>query len=179
MSYTTEDEQLSFKNHPYQDLLNGNRVHRVYLDELGEMAQLPLGVASMVLTTLGENQAAVEARNLLVRSQQELPSGTSRAIIDMVTTIMVYKFTNLSRQEIEAMLGLHLQETRVYQEAKEDGERSLILRQLTDLLGELPIEAKQQVEALPLVQLENLGSALLRFRSLEDLLRWLDALQPN
>jgi predicted transposase/invertase (TIGR01784 family) len=33
---------------PYGDLLNGDRVHRVYLDELGDIAQLPLGVALMV-----------------------------------------------------------------------------------------------------------------------------------
>lgn len=88
--------------------MNGDRVHRIYLNELGEMAQLPLGVALMVLTTLPENQAAIEARNLLARSQQELLPETSRAIMEMVTTIMVYKFRNLSRQEVEAMLGITL-----------------------------------------------------------------------
>ena len=55
--------------------------------------------------------------------------------MEMLTTIMVYKFTNLSRQEVEAMLGITLEQTRVYQEAKEEGReeeaKSLILRQLT------------------------------------------------
>lgn len=172
-SRTIEQSQIR----PYQDLLKGTRVHRVYLNELGEMAQLPLGVALMVLTTLQENQAAVEARNLLLRSQQELPTQMSRAIMEMITTIMVYKFTNLSRQEVEAMLGITLEQTRVYQEAKaegrEEGERSLILRQLTRRVGEVPESVRTQIESLSLTQLESLAEALLDFSNLSDLEVWL------
>ena len=32
----------------------------------------------------------------------------------MITTIMAYKFTNLTREEVEAMLGIELQETSFY-----------------------------------------------------------------
>jgi predicted transposase/invertase (TIGR01784 family) len=170
---------------PYQDLLNGDRVHRVYLNELGHMAQLPPGVALMVLTILGERQAAAEARNLLVRSRQELPPEESRAIMDMVTTIMMYKFINLSRQEVEAMLGITLQQTRVYQEAKEEGReqgreqgreeeaRSLVLRQLNRRVGNLPESVRSHIATLTLTQLEELGEALLEFSSLLDLEAWL------
>lgn len=158
---------------PYQDLLNGDRVHRVYLNEVGEMAQLPLGVALMVLTTLPENQAAIEARNLLARSQQELLPETSRAIMEMVTTIMVYKFTNMSRQEVEAMLGVSLQQTRVYQEAREDEAKSLILRQLPRRVGEVPESIRVKIDTLSLTQLESLGEALLDFSNLSDLETWL------
>lgn len=180
-SRTTEQTQTR----PYQDLLNGSRVHRVYLDELGEIAQLPLGVALMVLTTLEENQAAIESRNLLARSLQELPPETSRAILDMVTTIMVYKFTNLSRQEVEAMLGITLEQTRVYQEAKqegreegrEEGERSIILRQLNRRVGEFPESVRVKINTLSITQLESLGEALLDFSNLSDLETWLEQAQ--
>ncbi|HEY9852363.1 MAG TPA: Rpn family recombination-promoting nuclease/putative transposase [Leptolyngbyaceae cyanobacterium] len=168
-SRTTEQSQT----HPYEDLLNGDRVHRVYLNELGEMAQLPLGVALMVLTTLQENQAAIEARNLLARSQQELPPETSRAILEMVTTIMVYKFINLSRQEVEAMLGITLEQTRVYQEAREDEAKSIVLRLLPRRVGEVPEPIKVQIDALSITQLESLLEALLDFSNLSDLERWL------
>jgi predicted transposase YdaD len=81
-----------------------------------------LGIALMVLTTIDEAQAPEEARYLLARSQQAEQSATgSRAIIEMITTIMVYKFEQMSRVEVEAMLNLTLQETRVYQEAKAEG----------------------------------------------------------
>ncbi len=88
---------------------------------------------------------------------------------------MVYKFEQLSRKEVESMLGITLQETRVYREIKEEGERSLILRLLTRRVGELPQEVREQVESLPLEQLENLGEALLDFTSLADLQAWLEA----
>lgn len=136
------------------------------------MAQLPLGVALMVLTTIQENQAAIEARNLLARSQQELPSETSRAIMEMLTTIMVYKFAQLSRAEVEAMLGITLQETRVYQEARADEAKSLILRQLTRQVGELPESARVKIDTLSLMQLESLAEALLDFSNLSDLEVW-------
>ena len=169
---------------PYQDLLVGNRVHRVYLNELGEMDHLSLGVALMVLTTLQENQAPEAARNLLVRSQQEVGLAASRAIIDMVTTIMVYKFARLNRVEVEAMLGLNLQETRVYQEAEAEGEKrgrlSLILKQLSrQVQCVLPQKIEQQVRALSLEQLEALGEALLDFTRLQELVDWLETQQEQ
>ncbi|MBD2183225.1 DUF4351 domain-containing protein [Planktothrix sp. FACHB-1355] len=123
--------------------------------------------------TLQENQAAIEARNLLARSQQELPSETSRAILEMVTTIMVYKFTQLSRAEVEAMLGISLQQTRVYQEAREDEAKLLILRQLTRRVGEVPESVRVQIDPLSITQLESLAEALLDFSNLSDLDAWL------
>lgn len=61
----------------------------------------------MVLTTVDEDRAPEEARHLLARSRQEGQSTVvSRAIMEMVTTIVVYKFEQMSRAEVEAMLGL-------------------------------------------------------------------------
>lgn len=170
--------------HPYRALLSSEQVHRIYLNELGEISQLPLEVALMVLTTLEESLAPQQARYLLTRASQELPEAlSSRAIIELVTTIMVYKFNNLSRAEVESMLGLKLEETRVYQEAKAEGRQegrqegtvSLIVRQLTRRFGHEISEAiRKQISALPLPVLEHLSEALLDFTSVEDLQVWLD-----
>lgn len=167
--------------HPYRALLGSNQVHRVYLEELGEIRQLPLEVALMVLTTVKEDQAPEEARYLLARSRQEVQEPeSSRAIIELVTTIIVYKFAQLSRVEVEAMLGLKLEETRIYQEAKAEEAASLVLRLLTRRLKqELSSEAKSQIIALPLPLLEELGEALLDFKQLADLLGWLEQHQPQ
>jgi predicted transposase/invertase (TIGR01784 family) len=184
---------------PYQDLLEGRRVHRVYLNELGDVAQLPLGIALMVLTTIGEQQAPEAARLLLNRAQTEMSAPENRGIIEMITTIMVYKFTQLSRQEIEQMLGTTLQETQVYQEAKAEGRQegeqigeqrgiavgeqrgaqreavALCLRQLARRLrlDSLSDAFHTQVEQLSLPQLEALSEALLDFQTLADLETWL------
>ncbi len=164
--------------HPYRSLLNCEQVHRVYLNELGEIHQLPLGAALMVLTTVEETQAPEKARYLLARTQEQIvDTEASRAIIEMIATIMVYKFTNLSRQEVDTMLGLQLADTRVYREAKEEGrqegESALILRLLSRRIGEVTPEQRSQIQALSINQLEALGEALLDFTKPGDLEEWL------
>ncbi|MEG4533659.1 Rpn family recombination-promoting nuclease/putative transposase [Microcoleus sp. D2_18a_D3] len=189
------------ETHPYRSLLNCNQVHRVYLDELGEIEQLPLGVALMALTTIDEASTPEAARLLLARSQREESEAASRAIIEMLTTILVYKFTNLNRREAEAMLGITLEETRFYREAKEEGieqgieqgivqgivqgreqeGRALILRQLNRRLlnrrvGTLPESITTRIADLSIEQIETLAEELLDFQSIEDLEVWLENL---
>ena len=166
---------------PYSNLLNSSQVNRIYLDELGDIRQLPVWVALMVLTTLEDEQATQEARYLLERNQQEETQAGNRAIIELITTIMVYKFDNKSQREVEEMLGITLKETRVYREIKEEGiqegeqrEKSLILRLLTRRVGELPEDVRQRVEVFSLEELENLGEALLDFSRMADLQAWLE-----
>lgn len=182
--------------YPYRALLNSNQVHRVCLDELGDIRALPLGIALMVLTTVEEAQAPAEARYLLGRVQQEVPSEAGRDIIELLATIMSYKFTSLSRAEVESMLGITLQETRFYQEAKAEGLQqglleglqqgrqaeagALIVRQLTRRLRqELSEEMRVRLANLPLPVLEDLSEALLDFTTGEDLLAWLEARQSE
>ncbi len=167
-------------------------MHRVYLNELGDIRQLPLWVALMVLTTLDESVAPGEARYLLTRTNQEAPSLSSQAIIEMVTTIMVYKFTELSRVEVESMLGITLQETRVYREIKQEGievgievgigegqqseAAKIVIRQMSKRIGQkLSEEITLLISGLPLAVLEDLSEALLDFTTLADLQAWLDA----
>ncbi len=78
--------------YPHRSFLNGGQVHRVYLDELGDIRTLPLNVALMVLTTVEEAIAPQEARYLLNRTRQEQPQPTTQVIIEMMTTIIAYKF---------------------------------------------------------------------------------------
>jgi predicted transposase YdaD len=99
---------------------------------------------------------------------------------------MVYKFPQLSREEIERMFGLsELRQTKVFQEALQEGEekgrqeglmqeRSLIFRQLARRIGNVSPELRSQVEALSLAQIEALGEALLDFEELSDLVDWLE-----
>ncbi|MHC5822592.1 MAG: Rpn family recombination-promoting nuclease/putative transposase [Nostoc sp.] len=177
---------------PYQSQLDSPQVNRIYLDELGDIRELPVWVALMVLTTLEDEQVTQEARYLLARNRKQETQVGNRAIIELITTIMVYKFENKSQREVEEMLGITLKETRVYREIKEEGIKegeqrgreqgreqgreaeafSLILRQLTRRVGELPQDIRQQVEILTLEELENLGEALLDFNSMADLQAW-------
>jgi predicted transposase YdaD len=130
------------------------------------------------LQTVEENQAPEEARYLLTRTRQEVTEQASRAIIEMILTIMVYKFEQLSRLEVESMLGITLKETRVYREIKEEGREeatvNLIIRQITKRFGELSGEMRSSIADLPLPVLEDLSEALLDFTSSTDLQAWLN-----
>ncbi|MBW4474721.1 MAG: Rpn family recombination-promoting nuclease/putative transposase [Stenomitos rutilans HA7619-LM2] len=111
----------------HRSLLNGDQVQCIYLDELGDPTEQPVGISLMQLTIAPENQMAAQARTLIDRVEQEEVGILSRdEIIDIVTTIAVYKFSDLSREEVEAMLGISLEETKVYQEAKKEGQEEIL-----------------------------------------------------
>lgn len=171
--------------HPYRALLNSDQVHRIYLDELGDIHQLPLWVALMVLTTVKESQAPEAARYLLTKSNQEMSSLSSQVIIEMITTIMMYKFEDLTLREVAEMLGISLERSRAYREIKELGlaegraegkgeaTLNLVMRLLTKRFGELSSDIRDSIAALPLPVMENLSEDLLDFTSVNDLEVWL------
>lgn len=168
---------------PYHCLLESEQVHRIYIDELGNIRQLPVPLSLMVLTTLGRDRASTEARYLLSRTA-ERPSFSSQTLVGIVTTIMMYRYEEKSIEEINQMLGISIEESRAYQEIEEKGvqkgiqrgERLVVLRQLTRRMGELPQAERDRIESLPLATLESLSEALLDFEGLADLQTWLDAL---
>jgi predicted transposase YdaD len=137
----------------------------------------------MVLTTLEGDDATQSAISLIQRAQGD------RGIIDVVSTIMVYKFSNLSRDEVDAMLGIELQQTRVYQEARAEGEtigevrgeakglergrtegeQALVLKLLIRKLGKINPQLRSRISNLKIEQVESLGEALLDFSQIADL----------
>jgi predicted transposase/invertase (TIGR01784 family) len=151
-----------------QDMLDSGRITPIYLDELGAVGDLPIGLGLMVLTTLEGDEAKAEARRLIDRNRE------SRAIINLVSTIVLYKFSTLTRDEVDLMLGIELQQTRVYQDAKVEEGQILILKQLTRKLGDITPEVRARVNTLTIEQLESLGEDLLDFSQISDLLNWLN-----
>ncbi len=160
-----------------QEFLENGRIQRVYLNELGEVADLPTGLGLMVLTTLEGEKATSGARGLIQRAEGR------QDIIELVSTIIVYKFSNLSRDEVDAMLGIELEQTRVYREAAQEGRQqeaqALVLRLLNRRVGNVSPAVEMRVKALPLLRLEDLGEALLDFVRMSDLISWLDANQSE
>jgi predicted transposase YdaD len=165
-----------------QDIIDSGRISRIYLDELAETEDSSIGIRLMLLTTLNQQQS-IETAKAIIAQTQGSPDG--RAIMGMVSTIVVYKFNTLSRAEVEAMLGIELQQTRVYQEAREEPTQqprqaevtAVVLKQLQRKLGKLPDELQAQIMALSIEQLELLAEELLDFSEPENLTAWLAAHQ--
>jgi predicted transposase YdaD len=68
-----------------------------------------------------------------------------------------------------------LSETQFFKEVFQQGEVNLTLRLLARRCGEIAIEQTIPIGSLPIVQLENLGEALLDFTGMADLENWLKA----
>ncbi len=83
-----------------------------------------------------ENTAIELARQLIDRTRQQINSPPQqRQLLQLIETILVYKFLNMSREEIAAMFELgDLKQTRFYQEAFDDGVRREKLRTVPLLL---------------------------------------------
>ena len=141
------------ETHPYRALLNSDQVHRIYLNELGEIENLSLGVASMVLTIVKESEAPSKARMLIDRVNQEITALPLRqGIIEMIGTIMVYKFGKLSRKEIDVMLGTKFQDIRAFREVREEREQEIALNLLRKGIA---IEVIAEVTGLTIDRLQQ------------------------
>ena len=133
----------------FQPLLNLEQVTRIYLDELEEGENCPLGVRLVKLVTAREKETSQKAQELLQVVTQEVEEKQLRNdIIDLIESIMVYKFPKMSRKEIAGMLGVDdLKQTRFYQEVKQEEKLEALSRMLK--LG-LDLEVIAQATELPI-----------------------------
>ena len=111
----------------YAALMDSGLVRRVYLKDLLDAQGLGYDQRLLRLIVLDPAAAPAEARALAANPEppQERPEA-----LDLIETIMVYKFPTLTREEIRAMLHLpetDLKKTRFYQdvfaEGREEGRK--------------------------------------------------------
>jgi predicted transposase/invertase (TIGR01784 family) len=157
--------------HPYRALLESDQVQVIYLDELGNIRDLPLIMSLAVLPTVPPKKAPAEARDILARAKEQ-PEQYA-VILELVTRVMSYMFIDQSPQEIDQMLDIQFEETRVYKDTYAKGKLDIVLRQLGQNCGQLSIELVREVTTLPINKLEALGDALLKFKKVKDLEKWL------
>jgi predicted transposase/invertase (TIGR01784 family) len=95
----------------------------IYLDELGASESLGVGIVKLVIAS---RQAAKEsARQLADKAREQLTDpARQEKVLQFLQTIVLSKFPNLSRQEIETMLNVSLLKgTKVYEEIYQEGEQ--------------------------------------------------------
>jgi len=161
-----------------QELINSGRIKRIYLDELPP-GSIGMGLIELIVSK--EAQAPELVKTLLDRTKTEIENDREKqGIIELLETVLLSKFSQLSRQEIEAMfLVSDIKQTRVYQEAKQegrqDGEMILLIRQLSKRFGKLKDIYIENIKGLNIEELEKLGEALLDFTDINDLETWLES----
>ena len=84
----------------YQALLGSPSVHHFYLDRLPENSERSLGIELLQLIVEPPATATAQAKRILDRTEQTPTFVPLEMIIELVETIVVYKFCQLSSQEI-------------------------------------------------------------------------------
>jgi predicted transposase YdaD len=121
-----------------------------------------------------KKEAPKLARQLVERVNMETDGVNRDDILELIETILIYKYPDQTRQEIATMLRLSdLKQTRVYQDAHQEGEQKVISLLLSRKYGELPLGIQTQIQSLSTEQLETLAVSLLDFTSIEDVVAWL------
>jgi predicted transposase/invertase (TIGR01784 family) len=104
----------------YGELINSGRILRFYLEELREGESLGISMLQLIIAPTA--RAIEQGKQLIPRIRQELPKVKQQQ--ELLETILVYKLPQVSRKEIEAMFSLSdLKQTKVYQEALEEGRQ--------------------------------------------------------
>lgn len=118
------------------------RLERIYLDQIPKNESQSLGVGILKLVVEPSKQAGELARNLIARTKQEIQESESqKQLLELIETIIIYKFPTLSYEEIETMLNLQeIKQTRVYQDAKSEGiEQGIEQGKLEQKLAMIPL----------------------------------------
>ena len=106
----------------YHGLLMNKQLTIIYLDELTVTNDDSVGLGMVQLVVEKEETAIDHSQQLIVKSQQQFTDAAYRQkVLQLLETILVYKFNNLTRQEIEAMFTFDdLRKTRYFQDVAEE-----------------------------------------------------------
>ncbi|MEB3189688.1 MAG: DUF2887 domain-containing protein [Snowella sp.] len=157
---------------PYQDLLE-HRVTRLYLRDLRTKRKLNPNLALLQLLATNQAQSAVLGKELLQTAETE---GEFERRLSLIETILANKFPDLTKEMIMQLLDLKqtdITQSRFYQQIRQEGRQeeaaALVIRQLIRRLGELSAAQVERIRSLSVLQLEDLGEALLDFTTMTDL----------
>lgn len=112
-------EQKNLYRH--RNLLNSDQFQAIYLEDFLGVPSEELGIQLMQLIISPERDTN-QYLSGLVKQYQGKTDPKDQAIIKLVSTIMLYKFPKLTRDEIESMFTISdLKQTRVYKDAVQEG----------------------------------------------------------
>ncbi len=104
----------------------------------------------------------LDERQLAIQLEQKPTALLREEVVEFIEMVLVYKFPQLSRQEIEAMFTLDdLKHTRVYQEAKQEGRQEGVRQVAINLLNAgMTVEQVATLTNLSVEQVRQLQASL-------------------
>ena len=132
----------------YRGLRMSQQLKIVYLDELTSLSSLGLNIVQLVV---GDKETAKPLTDEAMQQASQLGDAALKTkVVELIETVLIYKFTELSKEEIQSMFSLSdLKETRVYQQAKLEGKEEGKLESVPSLLA-VGLTVEQVAQALKL-----------------------------
>jgi predicted transposase YdaD len=157
-----------------QEFISSGRIIQIYLNEISTES-IGMGLIRLIISQ--DDRAPELAEQIKQRTRAEIADPTVRQkVIELLETVLISKFSNLTREEIQTMFLLDdIKQSRFYQELREEAQQDLLMRQLSKRFGKLSDTYTQHINSLTPAQLEELAEALLDFENISDLDRWLDS----
>ena len=163
MDYETQWNQLEQSRNPFAVVVMSHLKTRETTDSAIDRKTWKLRLVKQ-LYELGYSRSEVLNLFRFVDWVMILPESLKRTFWDELKTY----------EEDRKMPYITSVEEIGYERGLEQGERSLILRQLNRRIGTIPDRTIDQINKLSLTRLESLGEALLDFSAIEDLANWLE-----
>jgi predicted transposase/invertase (TIGR01784 family) len=134
----------------YRGLLMSQQLQLVYLDELTLSESPSLGLSIVQLVVGSKETAKPLTTQAMQQANQLTDAGFKAKVVELIETVLIYKFTELTKEEIQAMFSLSdLKQTRVYQQGKEEGKEEGKLESVPSLLA-VGLSVEQIAQALKL-----------------------------
>lgn len=169
----------------YTELIQVDKITRIYLQEsiTESNTQWQFKLLELIIADI---KIAPQLANKLIATVTANPV-PDMALLDLIETIITYKFPRLSRDEVRKMLHipdihLDIRKTQFYKdvyfegqrEGKLEGEIKVIVNLLKRRFGQLNASLIEQINNLELSQLDYLADNLLEFKQVNELAAWLN-----
>ncbi len=182
----------------YTELIAVDKITRIYLhDSITQSnAQWQFKLLELIIADI---KIAPQLANALIATVAA-NSVPDMALLDLIETIITYKFPHLTRDEVRNMLHipdihLDIRKTQFYKEVyfegqregklegklegQQEGEIKVIVNLLKRRFGQLNEPLVEQINRLELSQLDYLADNLLEFKQVEELAAWLNTRLVN
>jgi predicted transposase YdaD len=147
---------------PYEDLLQSQRVKRIYLDEHTAVEAPPVGLGVLRLLFAPENEAQTLAPRLVQQIRIDFAgSDLAMKVVELLERALMRRFPGLDQEEIRMKFELHdIRESNVWKEAVEEGKTILTKKLIKKLLA-IGLTHKQLAEAfeIPVAEVRRIAKS--------------------
>jgi predicted transposase YdaD len=115
---------------------------------MGDNAYESLGLGILKLIVEGKRKAKKSAKQLVDKARLELSNKAAQeTFLELIESIVINKYPNLSREEVQQMLSLNLiRGTRYYQELEEEITAKVEEKIAAKVKEEVKAEVKEEVK---------------------------------